>query len=241
MKHRRPTERLEERLSQDRPLIIIDVINPAAFGGRGSIIMLEFIDEAVAIRVAERIALETGRVVTVRREDMRAIATIPRFHHNQSSGAVDHESGTSGRSRNAYLHKKHQRPYPTSCCSSACVVATAAYRQFLKIKRGCEGVVSKVADSACPIPALVAGIGSIKPEPIARRQQSPASRSTATNGAWRASCGTTAFSGDQRPEPSGRTDLRYATHLCSYKRYKLQHIEGASTLYLWLQLRNRHG
>lgn len=77
MKRRRPTQRLEERLSQDRPLIIINILNPAAFAGRGSIIMLELVDEAAAMRVARRIALETGRAVVVWREDMSAIATIP--------------------------------------------------------------------------------------------------------------------------------------------------------------------
>lgn len=59
------------------PLIIIDVSNPAAFSGKGSIIVLEYTDEDAALKVARKIAEETGRSVTVRREDMRVISSIP--------------------------------------------------------------------------------------------------------------------------------------------------------------------
>lgn len=64
-------------MSQKQPLIIINVSNPAAFSGQGSIIVLEYTDEDAAMRVARKIALETGRCVTVRREDMGAIDAIP--------------------------------------------------------------------------------------------------------------------------------------------------------------------
>jgi hypothetical protein len=44
---------------------------------RGSIIMLELADEHEAIRMAQRIAFETGRRVTVRDAQMALIETIP--------------------------------------------------------------------------------------------------------------------------------------------------------------------
>jgi hypothetical protein len=64
-------------MNQKAPLIIIDVSNPAAFSGKGSIIVLEYRDEDAALKVARKIAEETGRSVTVRREDMRVISSIP--------------------------------------------------------------------------------------------------------------------------------------------------------------------
>jgi hypothetical protein len=63
-------------MNQKAPLIIIDVSNPAAFSGKGSIIVLEYTDEDAALKVARKIAEETGRSVTVRREDMRVISSI---------------------------------------------------------------------------------------------------------------------------------------------------------------------
>ena len=64
-------------MNQKAPLIIIDVSNPAAFSGKGSIIVLEYADEVAAMEAARKIALETGRRVTVRTEDMRVIGLIP--------------------------------------------------------------------------------------------------------------------------------------------------------------------
>ena len=57
--------------------IVIQVTNPTAFSGQGSIIVLELADEDAALRVARKIAQETGRRVTVRTADMTEIATIP--------------------------------------------------------------------------------------------------------------------------------------------------------------------
>ncbi|MBR0698233.1 hypothetical protein JQ553_34005 [Bradyrhizobium lablabi] len=57
------------------------VSNPTAFSGKGSIIVLEYADEDVAKTVARKIALETGRTVTVRGEDMGVIETIPATTH----------------------------------------------------------------------------------------------------------------------------------------------------------------
>ncbi|WP_049823938.1 hypothetical protein [Bradyrhizobium sp. WSM2254] len=64
-------------MNQKAPLIIIHVSNPDAFAGKGSIIVLEFTDEDAVLKVARKIALETGRSVTVRGEDMRVISSIP--------------------------------------------------------------------------------------------------------------------------------------------------------------------
>lgn len=64
-------------MNQKAPLIIINVSNPAAFLGKGSIIVLEYTDEVAAMTAARKIALETGRSVTVRTEDMRVIGIIP--------------------------------------------------------------------------------------------------------------------------------------------------------------------
>jgi hypothetical protein len=56
-------------VSQRPPPIIVHVINPTAFSGQGSIIMLELADEGAAVAVARTIAHETGRAVTVRNAD----------------------------------------------------------------------------------------------------------------------------------------------------------------------------
>ena len=64
-------------MNQKAPLFIIDVSNPAAFSGKGSIIVLEYTDEDAALKVARKIAEETGRSVAVRREDMHVISSIP--------------------------------------------------------------------------------------------------------------------------------------------------------------------
>ncbi|MHC2334401.1 hypothetical protein [Bradyrhizobium sp. USDA 4454] len=58
------------------PLFIINISNPDAFSGKGSIIMLELADEDAAVRVAQKIAAETGRRVIVRKEDLQVIETI---------------------------------------------------------------------------------------------------------------------------------------------------------------------
>lgn len=63
-------------LSEKSPPILIHVENPTAFSGKGSIIILELADEAAALRVARKIADETGRGVTVRHADMGLIGTI---------------------------------------------------------------------------------------------------------------------------------------------------------------------
>jgi hypothetical protein len=59
------------------PPIMVSVSNPDAFSGMGSIIVLEMEDENAAIKVARRIARETGRCVTVRDADMTLIETLP--------------------------------------------------------------------------------------------------------------------------------------------------------------------
>jgi Tfp pilus assembly protein PilP len=57
--------------------IVIQVSNPAAFSGQGSIIGLEMADEDAAVKIARKIARETGRIVTVRDAEMAVIETIP--------------------------------------------------------------------------------------------------------------------------------------------------------------------
>jgi len=64
-------------MNQKAPLIIVTVSNPTAFSGEGSIIFLEYVDEDAALKLARKIADETGRLVTVRGEDRRVISTIP--------------------------------------------------------------------------------------------------------------------------------------------------------------------
>ncbi|MBR0939379.1 hypothetical protein [Bradyrhizobium jicamae] len=59
------------------PLIILTVSNPAAFSGKGSVIVLEYTDERAAMKAAQKIASETGRSVTVRDENSRVIEMIP--------------------------------------------------------------------------------------------------------------------------------------------------------------------
>jgi hypothetical protein len=58
------------------PMIIIRVSNPSAFSGKGSLILLEYMDEKAAMKVARKIARETGRLVTVQDEDDRLIDVI---------------------------------------------------------------------------------------------------------------------------------------------------------------------
>lgn len=56
--------------------IVIEVSNHSAFSGRGSIIVLELADEAAAKTLAQKIARETGRSVTVRGADFAIIQTV---------------------------------------------------------------------------------------------------------------------------------------------------------------------
>ncbi|QOZ32832.1 hypothetical protein XH92_14990 [Bradyrhizobium sp. CCBAU 53421] len=57
-------------------MFIVNVSNPRAFSGNGSIITLELTDEDAALRVAAKIASETGRSVTVRKENMEVVGRI---------------------------------------------------------------------------------------------------------------------------------------------------------------------
>jgi hypothetical protein len=75
--HAHAEEEASRSVRQEQPAIIVQIANPTAFDGQGSIIMLELGDEASAKRVALRIAHETGRRVTVRSADMTVIQTIP--------------------------------------------------------------------------------------------------------------------------------------------------------------------
>jgi pyrroline-5-carboxylate reductase len=52
---------------------IVQMSNPTAFAGRGSIIVFELTDNDAALSVAQKIAEETGRCVTVRDADMNMI------------------------------------------------------------------------------------------------------------------------------------------------------------------------
>lgn len=63
-------------MSRKTQPIVIEVSNPSAFSGRGGIIVLELADEAAAEKLAQKIAWETGRVVTVRGADFAEIETI---------------------------------------------------------------------------------------------------------------------------------------------------------------------
>jgi hypothetical protein len=56
--------------------VIIQVSNPTAFFGRGSIIVVELPDEDAAKRLARKIAQETERCVTVRNVEMGIIEII---------------------------------------------------------------------------------------------------------------------------------------------------------------------
>ncbi|OSJ36818.1 hypothetical protein CT676_41820 [Bradyrhizobium sp. MOS001] len=64
-------------MTRKPPHIVVEVRNPSSFSGRGSIIVLELADEDAARKVAQQIARETGRSVTVRGEDMAVIDVIP--------------------------------------------------------------------------------------------------------------------------------------------------------------------
>ncbi|MDA9411835.1 hypothetical protein XH80_35160 [Bradyrhizobium sp. CCBAU 45384] len=64
-------------MSEKPPPVVIHVENPTAFSGKGSVIILELVDEAAALRVARKIAEETGRRVTVRNADLLLIGIIP--------------------------------------------------------------------------------------------------------------------------------------------------------------------
>lgn len=64
-------------MTQKPPHIVLEVRNPSALSGRGSIIVLELADEDAARKVARQIARETGRAVTVRDEDLVVIDVIP--------------------------------------------------------------------------------------------------------------------------------------------------------------------
>jgi hypothetical protein len=52
--------------SENVPLIIVTVSNPAAFSGKGGLIVLESTDAAAAAKVTRKIARETGRCVSGR-------------------------------------------------------------------------------------------------------------------------------------------------------------------------------
>jgi Tfp pilus assembly protein PilP len=64
-------------MSEKPDPIIIQVLNPGAFSGRSSLIVLELMDQAAAVKVARRIADETGRGVAVRDARMDVIEIIP--------------------------------------------------------------------------------------------------------------------------------------------------------------------
>lgn len=57
-------------------LVVIEVSNPAAFSGQGSIIMVELPDEDAATRLARKLAHETGRRVIIRNAEMGIIEII---------------------------------------------------------------------------------------------------------------------------------------------------------------------
>ncbi len=67
-------------MDQKPPAILIQISNPAAFSGQGSIIMLELADEDAALRVAYKIARETGRAVTVWDANLGLIEEITVSH-----------------------------------------------------------------------------------------------------------------------------------------------------------------
>lgn len=64
-------------MNQKSPPIVLQVANPTAFSGQGTLIVLELADEDAARRVAQKIARETGRSVTVRDADFAVIEVIP--------------------------------------------------------------------------------------------------------------------------------------------------------------------
>ena len=69
-------------MTRKQPHIVVEVRNPSPFSGRGSIIVFELADEDAARKVAQQIARETGRSVTVRGEDMGVIDVIPAVKSN---------------------------------------------------------------------------------------------------------------------------------------------------------------
>ncbi|MHC2466980.1 hypothetical protein [Bradyrhizobium embrapense] len=62
-------------MSQKSPLVV-NVVNPDASAGKGSIIVVEYSDPEAAMRAAKKIAEETGRTVTVRDESMNVLGTV---------------------------------------------------------------------------------------------------------------------------------------------------------------------
>ncbi|MGY3533890.1 MULTISPECIES: hypothetical protein [Bradyrhizobium] len=63
-------------MSQKGPLVIVNVVNPDAFAGKGSIIVLEYASADTAMKVATKIAQETGRHVIVRDDEMNVIGRV---------------------------------------------------------------------------------------------------------------------------------------------------------------------
>lgn len=63
-------------MTQKEPAFVINVSNLTHFSGRGSLIVLELSNEGSALKLAQKIAEETGRRVTIRRADRRQIGTI---------------------------------------------------------------------------------------------------------------------------------------------------------------------
>jgi hypothetical protein len=64
-------------VDQRLPKFQVIVLNPTAFDGEGSVIVLELADEDVAVRAAQMIARETGLSITVRDADAGSIVAIP--------------------------------------------------------------------------------------------------------------------------------------------------------------------
>ena len=60
-----------------KPLPHIIHISSGDISKQGSIILLELADDDEAIQVAQKLALETGRRVTVRNAELALIETIP--------------------------------------------------------------------------------------------------------------------------------------------------------------------
>lgn len=62
--------------------VVIQIFNPEAFSGQGSIILVELPDQDAAKRLARKLSAETGRRVTVRDAEMGIIEIIaaPAMH-----------------------------------------------------------------------------------------------------------------------------------------------------------------
>ena len=60
-----------------KPLAHIIHISSPDISKQGSVILLELADDDEAIQVAQKLALETGRRVTVRNAELALIETIP--------------------------------------------------------------------------------------------------------------------------------------------------------------------